>query len=236
VKQNKKVSWKGIGTMADKNKAMEIIKEHKVIAIIRGVRMNNGPDLVKALYQGGIRIVEFTFDLSVPESYEDTAALIQCSRETYGESLVVGAGTVTSTALVQKAAQAGTAFIVSPNTDKAVIEKTVQLGMISIPGAATPSEIISAYAFGANAVKLFPAGILGLPYFKAVRAPINHIPLFAVGNVGEDNISDFIKAGAMGVGIGGNLVNKKWVADGAFDKISATAARLTELVKEIRKE
>jgi 2-dehydro-3-deoxyphosphogluconate aldolase/(4S)-4-hydroxy-2-oxoglutarate aldolase len=225
---------KRIDLMADKNNVMEIIQEYKVIAIIRGVKMNDGLDLVKALYEGGIRALEFTFDLSKPESNEDTAALIQRSCETYGELLAVGAGTVTSVALAQKAAQAGAAFIVSPNTDKAVIEKTVQLGMVSIPGAVTPSEIISAYAFGASAVKVFPAGILGLPYFKAVRAPINHIPLVAVGNVGEDNISDFIKAGAAGAGVGGNLVNKKWIADGAYDKISMAAARMTELVKSER--
>ena len=130
--------------------------------------------------------------------------------------------------MLELAKNAGAQFIVSPDTNEEVIRATVAAGMVSMPGALTPTEIVTAHAYGADFVKLFPAGTQGTAYFKAVTAPLNHIRLLAVGGVNEKNIADFLAAGAVGAGVGGNLVNKTWIANGEFDKITALAKEFTE--------
>ena len=100
-----------------------------------------------------------------------------------------------------------------------------------MPGALTPSEAVTAYDAGASFVKIFPAGSLGPGYVKAVMAPLSHIPFLAVGGVGPDNVADFIKAGCIGAGVGGNLSNKEWIAAGEWGKIEDVARRLVENVK-----
>ena len=142
--------------------------------------------------------------------------------------MVFGAGTVTSLQMLELAKNAGARFVVSPDTNEAVIRATVAAGMVSMPGALTPTEIVTAHSCGADFVKLFPAGTQGTAYFKAVTAPLNHIRLLAVGGVNEKNIGDFLSAGAVGAGVGGNLVNKTWIANGEFEKITALARAFTE--------
>ena len=115
--------------------------------------------------------------------------------------------------------------------NEAVIARTRELGMVSMPGALTPTEIVKAYNAGADIVKVFPIGNLGAGYLKAVKAPLSHIPMAAVGGVNEKNAADFIKAGAAGLGVGGNLVNKEWIANGEWDKITALAQAFTDAVK-----
>ena len=97
--------------------------------------------------------------------------------------------------------------------------------MVSIPGAYTPSEVIAAHEAGADFVKLFPAGVLGTTYLKAIRGPINHVRLLAVGGVNEMNAKEFLDAGCVGVGVGGNLVNRTWIEAGEYDRISDLAAQ-----------
>ena len=118
---------------------------------------------------------------------------------------------------------AGGQFVISPDSNKEVIVSTAAGGMVSIPGALTPTEALFAHRCGADFVKLFPVGDFGPGYVKAVHAPLNHIPLLAVGGVNEKNIGAFLNAGAVGVGVGGNLVNKQWIAAGEFEKITALA-------------
>lgn len=95
----------------------------------------------------------------------------------------------------------------------------------------TPSEILSAHAAGADLVKLFPAAVLGAAYLKAVRGPISHVPLMAVGGASEKNAAEFLRAGAAGLGVGGNLANRQWIAQGAFEKITQAAQALTDAVR-----
>ena len=137
--------------------------------------------------------------------------------------MCVGAGTVMTVEQVRQAAEAGAEYMISPNVDEEVIRETKRLGKVSIPGAMTPTEAAFAYKCGADIVKLFPAGLLGAAYIKAVKAPLKHIPVTAVGNVNVDNCAEFIKAGAVGVGVGGSLVSAKLVDEGRFDEITATA-------------
>lgn len=201
----------------------ELVKQKKVIAIVRGLAGQVCVDLAQALYAGGIELIEVTFNQREPDKYALTADAIRAIRATMGERMHVGAGTVTTVELVELAAAAGAEFIVSPDTNDAVIRRTKELGMVSMPGALTPTETLAAYRAGADFVKVFPAGDLGPGYIKALRGPLNHIPLLAVGGVNEKNIGSFIKAGCCGAGCGGNLVNKEWIANGEFDKITALA-------------
>ena len=210
--------------MSTRESVIRTVRETKVIAIVRGVDSASSIRLARAMYEGGIRLIEFTFDMKDPDSWKKNADTIAAVSEAMGESLLVGAGTVCSRELCRLAADAGAQFIISPDADLDVIRLTRQLDLVSIPGAFTPTEIKAAYNAGADFVKIFPASMVGPAYFKAVRAPLGHIPLLAVGGVNEKNTGDFIRAGACGVGVGGNLVNREWIAAGEFGKITASAA------------
>ena len=199
------------------------VLDKKIVAIVRGVYGEDCVNLAQALYEGGIELLEVTFDQSKPEDRIRTADSIRMLVERLGDKMTFGAGTVTNLEMLELARNAGAQFIVSPDTNVEVIRATVAWGMVSMPGALTPTEIVTAHAAGADFVKLFPAGTQGTGYFKAVTAPLNHIRLLAVGGVNEKNVADFLAAGAVGVGVGGNLVNKTWIKTGEFDKITAVA-------------
>lgn len=222
------VTGKG-GTMRE-----DIIKrvlDKRLIAIVRGVYGEDCLHLAQALYDGGIELMEVTFDQSSPERFSQTSDTVRLLISQMGERMSFGAGTVTSLETLELAERAGAQFIVSPDVNENVIKRTVADGLVSMPGAMTPSEILTAYEYGADFIKLFPVSHLGSGYIKAIRGPINHVPLLAVGGVNEANIGEFIKAGCCGAGIGGNLVNKEWIAAGEFDKITRLAASFVEKSK-----
>ena len=211
-----------------RNQIIESVRRKKIVAIVRGLKSESIVGLARALYEGGIENIEVTFNLKQPESYHTTTDGIRSIISAMGDKMHVGAGTVVSPELVRMAREAGAQFIVSPNTDVRVIEETLKLGMVSMPGALTPTEAMLAHEVGADFVKLFPAGSLGPGYVKAVRAPLSHIEFLAVGGVNENNIRAFIDAGCAGAGVGGNLVNKTWIENGEFDKITALARLFVE--------
>lgn len=206
-----------------KEQVIQNILTHKVIAIVRGVYGEDCLRLAEALHAGGIRLLEVTFDQAKPEDHPKTADTIRLLNEKLGDKMDFGAGTVTTPELVSLTKSAGGRFVISPDSNEAVIRATVAEGMVSIPGALTPTEALFAHRCGADFVKLFPVGDFGPGYVKAVCAPLNHIRLLAVGGVNEKNISTFLKAGAVGAGVGGNLVNKQWIGGGEFEKITALA-------------
>lgn len=207
------------------------VLDKKLIAIVRGVYGDDCVNLAKALYEGGIEMLEVTFDQSHPENLERTSDTVKQLVETLGDKMAFGAGTVTSLEMLELAYNAGAQFVVSPDTNEAVIRKTVELGMVSMPGAMTPTEIMSAHAYGADFVKVFPTSNLGASYIKAIRGPINHVRMLAVGGVNENNIADFLAAGVVGAGVGGNLVNKDWIKAGEFDKITDLARKFVANTK-----
>lgn len=206
----------------------EVIKEKKVIAIVRGVYGEEALRLSEALLLGGIRLIEVTFDQKGDPAR--TAETIRSIHEHFGESFLPGAGTVMTAEQTAMAQEAGAQYIISPNVSEEVIRETKKRGLISLPGAMTPSEIVKAHELGADFVKIFPASVLGPAYIKAVRAPLGHIDLMAVGGVNEENAGEFIKAGAIGVGVGGNLVSRAAIKEGRFDIITETAEKLCKNV------
>ena len=128
-------------------------------------------------------------------------------------------------------AEAGGAFVISPNTDAEVIKRTKELGMVSIPGALTPTEIVAADHAGADFVKLFPANVLGPSFVKAVLAPMKGAKLIAVSGVSPENIPEYLKAGCVGFGIGSNIVSSAAVASDDYKSITDSARKFVEACK-----
>lgn len=210
-------------------KTTEFIEKHKVIAICRKIYGEDLIKLVHALYDGGIRLVEVTFDQSDPDCLSKTSGSIHKLNEEFGDSMRFGAGTVLTPEQVESACRANAEYIISPNTNIDVIYRTKELGLVSIPGAMTPSEILTAHAAGADFVKLFPAGYLGLPYLKDIKAPISHVKIIVTAGVNEENFGQYLNAGVAGAGISGRLTDNKLIADGNFMEITSRAARFVEI-------
>ena len=202
---------------------LEAMKQYRITAILRGIDREHLEPVVEALYAGGIRLLEITFNQGSATRLEDTAAAIARVKEIYGDRLRVGAGTVMSVEEVAAAHRAGAEFILAPNVDEMVIRAAVDRGLCAIPGAMTPTEIAGAYNAGAQIIKLFPAGNLGLGYCKAVMAPLNHIPMIAVGGVDQHNLPSFLKAGFLGAGIGSNLTDRRLIQAGDYQGLKALA-------------
>lgn len=205
------------------NTVIQKVKDEKLIAILRGISSEQCLPVAQALTDGGITLMELPFNQKDPASFADTAKAISKIREHFSGKVEVGAGTVLTPAQVDLAADAGAGYMISPDTKPDVIERTLQRGRVSIPGALTPSEITLAASCGADFVKLFPAGTLGVDYIKAVAAPLNHLPFLGVGGVNPENIPALLKAGCLGFGIGGNLVNRAWIEAGDYKKLTETA-------------
>ena len=205
-----------------------LVRESRIIAIVRGFAPETCLRLAEAYAAGGIGLVEVTFNQKSPETWKDTAAAIAAMRGRFGGAIRVGAGTVLTEEQLSMCEQAGGEYMITPNVNPALIRECVRRGLVAMPGALTPSEAEEAWEAGASFVKIFPAGSLGPGYVKAVRAPLSHIPFLAVGGIGPDNVADFMKAGCVGAGVGGNLTNKEWIAAGEWDKIAEVARQLVE--------
>ncbi len=201
------------------------VLEKKLIAIVRGQDPDVCLKLGDALYKGGIEMMEITFNQKCTDHFAATTKAISTLAEHMDSKMLIGAGTVLTTEQVDLAKAAGATYIITPNVNTKLISYAKDKDLVVMPGAFTPSEIVDAYDAGADFVKVFPAGNLGANYIKAIKAPLSHIRLLAVGGVNEKNIAEFLKAGVAGAGVGGNLVNKNWIAAGEFD-------RITELSKE----
>ena len=182
--------------------SLEHIKKHRIVAILRGVRSDAVPDVAAALYAGGIRCLEIT--LNSPDAF----SVLKSLSAKMGNHLLIGAGTVLDPGEARQALHAGARFIISPTVDIPTIQYTRQAGAVSIPGAFTATEILTAHRNGADIVKVFPASV-GVAYFRDLRGPLPHIPLMPTGGINLDNILDYHKAGAVAFGVGSALVDGK---------------------------
>ena len=206
-----------------KAEVLKALDETKLVAIIRGMDPDVCLKLADAYVRGGIRLVEVTFDQTGDP--RKTVEAIRAIREAFAGRLHVGAGTVLTDAQLQSVIDVGGEFMVTPSVNPALIRTCAAAGLAAMPGAFTPSEIVTAHEAGADIVKVFPVRSLGPQYVKDVLAPLKHIRLMAVGGVNPDNATDYLKAGCVGVGASGSLVNKEWIAAGNWDKIAAEAVR-----------
>ena len=208
----------------------EFIQKHKFIAIFRHIPKEYIKQAAEAVYDGGVRIFEVTFNPSSPTTVEDTKEIIQTIQEMYGEDVCVGAGTVINTEFAHAAYEAGAEFIVSPCTKADVVKFTKEHGMLSIPGAFTPTEIVNAYDMGADIVKVFPVAADNVGYLKNVMSPLSHIPFIPTGGINPDTVLAFMQTGAVAVAAGATIVTEALVKNGEFDQITENARRHVALL------
>jgi len=197
----------------------------KIIAIIRGANPEVVEDIAEALYQGGVRCLEITLNSSNALQVIENIAVKMDGR------VIVGAGTVLNASEATNAITAGAKFIISPITDIKTIHATKQVGVVSLPGAFTPTEIFNAYSFGGDIIKVFP-GTSGPGFIKEILAPLPHIPLMPTGGINLQNINEFKKAGAVAFGIGKSLVDTtQKVSEIYLQAITENAQKFIQAVK-----
>lgn len=199
------------------------ILQYKVVAIIRGARPEDVLTIAQALSAGGIKALEITINSPNALSVIETVA------HSMGKDILVGAGTVLDAETARAAISAGAKFIISPTLDIATIETTRRYGAVSIPGAYTATEILTAYTAGGDIIKVFPAATS--QYIKDIRGPLPQIPIMPTGGVNVDNIADFQKAGAVAFGIGSALVNtKQKVTDEYLKELTGKAQKFLQAI------
>lgn len=206
------------------------IKEGKIVAVIRGALPEQIVLIAEALSKGGITSLEITV-----ESPRAIYAIEKLSM-TFGDKLIIGAGTVLDSETARAAILAGAKFIFSPNVDEKTIQLTKRYGIISIPGALTPTEIIKAFESGGDIVKVFPASVLGPKYLRDIKGPLPHIPLMPTGGINTENINHYLSAGAVAVGVGGSLVNiPKGETNAAYlESLTSKATQFVNIVNRGR--
>jgi 2-dehydro-3-deoxyphosphogluconate aldolase/(4S)-4-hydroxy-2-oxoglutarate aldolase len=203
---------------------LQEILEFKIVAILRGIHPDHAVEIASALQQGGVRLLEIT--LNSP----DALAVIGKVAAALGDGLCIGAGTVLDAGQAKAAIDAGARFILSPTLDLETIQQTRQMGAVSIPGAFTPTEILTAWRNGADIVKVFPASV-GVPYFRDLRGPLPFIPLMPTGGVNLDNIREFQSAGAVAFGIGSGLVkSERQLSDEYLQQLTQKAAEYVNAI------
>ena len=182
---------------------------------------------VDAMEKGGVKLVEVTFDQSGTVSDEVTAANIRALKEKFEGKVRIGAGTVMTEEQLALAYKAGAEFIISPDCYAPVIKKTRELGMVSIPGAFTPSEAANAHRYGADFVKLFPNSEVRISYLKALTVPLSHIKFVATGGVNHENLVEYLEAGVKGFGVATAIADKKAIFAGNYEEITRRAKLFT---------
>ncbi len=210
---------------------IQTIEREKIIVIVRGVEEEKLIPLAEAMYEGGIRLLEVTYSANGKVTDEETAENIRILAAHFENRMYIGAGTVLTERQVELTAQAGGKFIISPDTCPQVIKKTRELGLVSMPGALTPSEMQIAHRSGADFIKIFPVTSLGADYVKAVKAPLSHLKMLAVGGVDENNIPEYLKVGIDGFGLGSNIIDKKKLAQNDWAGITELAQKYVSLMK-----
>ena len=211
-----------------KELALQRLTDCGVVAVIRASSADQLKDIASALIEGGVIGIEVT--MSTPKAISGIEKLV----DTFGEKIVVGVGTVLDPATAASAIHAGAEFVFSPVMDTRVIETAKRLGKAVIPGAYTPTEILNAWAAGADVVKVFPATTLGPGYFKDILAPMPFLKLTPTGGVDLKTAADWIKAGAVCVGAGSCLVSKEACAKGDWAGITANAKAFVETIRGAR--
>jgi 2-dehydro-3-deoxyphosphogluconate aldolase/(4S)-4-hydroxy-2-oxoglutarate aldolase len=200
-----------------------------LIPVLRASSAKVGHALVDAMMAGGITVIEVT--MTVP----DALTLIRELKQTHGNRILLGSGTVTDAAQAQATIEAGAEFVVSPSLHLDVIAKTRELGKVSIPGALTPTEVITAWRAGADYIKIFPCSAMGgASYLRSLLAPFPDVNLIPTGGVTLQTAADFIKAGARALGVGADLVNAAAIADGKPELITNTARAYVEVIQSAR--
>lgn len=214
--------------MDNKEENLQDIVNCGVVAIIRVASAQEAVAVCGAIAKGGVKPIEIT--MTVPGAIDAIKEL----KGAMGDNVLLGAGTVLDPETARAVVLAGAEFVVCPTLNLEVIEVCRRYSKIVIPGAFTPTEILTAWEAGADIVKVFPATVGGPRYLRDIRGPLPQIRLMPVGGVNIDNTPDFIKAGAVAVAAGTSLVDGKAVSEGKYDIITENARKFVEVVKLAR--
>ncbi len=207
-----------------KDEQVRFLQDGGVIAIVRFDRSEELVEVAQAIRAGGVRTIEFT--MTTPNAL----AIIESAAREFGDDVLLGAGTVLDSETARVAILAGAQFVVTPTLNQKVIEVCHRYSKTVLLGAFTPTEILTAWEWGADFVKVFG----GPEYLKAIRAPLPQVKLVPVGGVSLENVGDFVKAGAAAVAVGGNLVKKSAIAAKNFAELTGLARQYVEAVNRAR--
>lgn len=207
----------------------EKILQEKIIAILRGVDKGHIIDVAQALFAGGIKMLEVTCNT------QGVFEIIKLLIDKMGDEMIIGAGTVITNELCDKAIKAGAQFIIAPDINPDVIDFCIKRNIAILPGAATATEILTAKRHGAKMVKIFPARQIGIDYIKALRGPIDDMDFVAVGGVRPENIKDFFAAGCCAIAVGESVSPKQAIEKGDWNFINETARKYVNVIKELKK-
>ena len=204
--------------------AIQQILAKKIVAVVRLDDYTRAVEVAQALVAGGVSVLEFTL------TGHGALEAISATRQALGDTACVGVGTVLKSEEAEAAVDAGAQFAVTPAVRRQVIATCVKRHTLILCGGSTPTELLEAHEAGAELVKVFPAQLGGPKFIKDVLAPMPFLKLVPTGGVSTENARDYLSAGAVAVGIGGNLVSNKLVAAEAFDQITATARACTDAI------
>jgi 2-dehydro-3-deoxyphosphogluconate aldolase/(4S)-4-hydroxy-2-oxoglutarate aldolase len=214
-----------------KQQILSFITEIGIVPVVRTTSAEAAVKAVEAIYKGGIRAAEIT--MTVPGAVK----ALEKVADAFGDRIVLGAGTVLDPETARTCMLAGAEFFVSPNLKISTIEVVKRYSKVALPGALTPTEVLTAWEAGADIVKIFPCGNVGGPkYIKALKAPYPQIEMIPTGGVNLDTAGDFLKAGACAVAVGGELVDGKSIKEGRFDVIEEKARQYLMVIAKARSE
>lgn len=214
--------------MASRDQQLQRVLKSGIVAILRASSADQLAGVARALYSGGIDVIEVTF------TTPNAAGVISEVRRDLGDKVLLGAGTILDTETARAAILAGAEFLVSPTVNVEVIRLAHRYDKLMLPGAFTPTEILTAWEAGADVIKLFPAEVGGPAYLKAIRGPLPQVKLLPTGGVNLQTLPAFLEAGAVAVGLGSQLVSSQALAAGDFATIEQTAREYVQLVKQTR--
>ncbi len=213
--------------MSKENQLRQIL-ESGIVAVVRSPDSQQMVEVVRALADGGVTVVEIT--MTVP----DALGVVRQVRQALGDRVLLGAGTILDAETARAALLAGAEYLVAPTVNLEVIRLCQRYSKLVMPGAFTPTEILTAWEAGADIVKVFPAEVVGPAFFKAMRGPLPQIRLMPTGGVDLTTAADFLRAGACCLGLGSQLVEPRAVAEGNFDRIRSLAHQYVTLVETVR--
>jgi 2-dehydro-3-deoxyphosphogluconate aldolase / (4S)-4-hydroxy-2-oxoglutarate aldolase len=215
--------------LSNQERTQELLEQSGIVPVLRARTEREGHALVEALVAGGIAVMEVT--MTVPGAID----LLGSLKKEYGDRLLLGSGTVTAAEEAVATIEAGAEFVVSPSLHPDVIKVTKDLGKVSIPGALTPTEVITAWRAGADYVKIFPCSAVGgASYLRALLAPFPELRLIPTGGVTLDTAAEFLKAGARALGVGTDLVNPKAIEEGRPERVTEMARKYLQVAAKFR--
>jgi len=215
----------------NRTQTQEALRQSKIIVALRGLTAAELVPTAQALYDGGIRMLEITFDQADPDRLKTTPAGIALLKETFGDKMLIGAGTVVNEKHAEAAIAAGAEFLLSPNANIRMIEAANAHDVGTIPGAITPTEIYAAWEAGAAVIKLFPIGNYGPAYIKAISAPLAGIPFLGMGGINEKNMSEYLAFPQMiGIGVGAGIAKLPLIREGKWEELTELAKAYTSQI------